>query len=120
MISGITFPMQSHVPNLRITLQYEDGQTHVHELVNPFDIGDCWGTHFDRIHDTAANGFENLGGRSGPSGSADVKDLTQPIPLDTEAHLVALPLRGAPLGSFTVAIVANDAIFGVMGATLEK
>jgi hypothetical protein len=121
MISGMTFPAQSHVVNLRVTLRYADGQAQSVDLVNPFGIGDCWSTWCGRFHDTAANGFENIGGRTGPAGSSQVADLTQPIALDTEAHLVGLPLRtGAVLEGVGLEAIANDCLFGVMGATLLK
>ena len=121
MLSGMTFPVQSHVPNLRITLRYSDGGVQRTDFVNPFDIGDCWSTWCGRYHDTAANGFENIGGRSGPMGSSDVEDLTKPVALDTEAHLVPFPLRtDVTLASVTVEAIANDVIFGIMGATILK
>ncbi|HQE81494.1 MAG TPA: DUF4450 domain-containing protein [Candidatus Hydrogenedentes bacterium] len=121
MISGITFPVQSHVPNVRVTLNYADGAAESTDLVNPFTIGDCWGTWCGRYHDCQANGFENLGGRHGPAGSADVQDLTQPVAVDTEAHLVPFLLKpGAELASVEFEAVANDVIFGIMGATVLK
>ena len=121
MLSGMTFPVQSHVSNLQITLRYSDGSVQQTDLVNPFDIGDCWSTWCGRYHDTAANGFENIGGRSGPMGSSDVDDLTKPVALDTEAHLARFPLRtDVTLASVTVEAIANDVIFGVMGATILK
>ena len=111
--------MQSHVPNLRVTLRYEDGKSESLELVNPTGIGDCWNQY--RYHDTAANGFENIGGRSGPAGSAAVPDLTKPVAVDTEAHLVALDLQpGKALRELVLEAVANDVIFGLMGATILK
>ncbi|MCX7426481.1 MAG: hypothetical protein NTW96_12775 [Planctomycetia bacterium] len=121
MLSGMTFPAQSHVVNLRVTLQYADGAKEQVDLVNPFDIGDCWSTWCGRWHDTPANGFENLGGRFGPAGSAAAGDLTQPIAVDDQAHLVKIPLRpGAPLDTLTLEAVANDVIFGLMGASVLK
>ena len=121
MLSGMTFPAQSHVANLRVTLTCENGDKESKDLVSPFDIGDCWSTWCGRWHDTAANGFENLGGRFGPAGSSQAKDLTQPINVDTEAHLVAFDLRpGAALKSVHIEAVANDVIFGVMGATVLR
>lgn len=121
MLSGITFPCQSHVPNVRVTLRYADGTTQIRDLVSPFTIGDCWGTWCGRYHDCAVNGFENIGGRRGPEGSADVADLTQPVEVDTEAHLVAFDLkRSVTLDSVEFEAVANDVIFGVMGATVLK
>ncbi len=119
MVSGTTFAVQSHVVNLRIALRYADGSEQKVEMVNPFDIGDCWNQY--RFHDTAANGFENIGGRSGPMGSREVKDLTKPVPVDTEAHLVAIEMKhGAKLQTVRMEPVANDVIFGIMGASVLK
>lgn len=119
MISGMTYPAQSHVANLRIRLVYRDGAPDVHDLVNPFDIGDCWSTWCGPYFDTPANGFENIGGRVGPAGSRDVPDRSQAVAVDTIAHLVAFTLRpGNDLRSVEVRAIANDAVFGVMGASL--
>ena len=119
MISGTTFAMQTHVVNLRFTLCYSDGSEQNFDKVNPFDIGDCWNQY--RFHDTAANGFENIGGRSGPAGSREAKDLTKPVPVDTEAHLMAIEMeQGLTLKTIRMEPVANDVIFGVMGATVLK
>ena len=121
MISGATFPSQSHVPNARVTLHYADGTSEQTDLVNPFTIGDCWTTWCGRYHDTAANGFENLGGRHGVAGSADVPDMTKPVETDTEAHLVPFDLKpGVELVSVDFEAVANDVFFGIMGATVLR
>ena len=121
MLSGMTFPAQSHVVNLQITLHYADGKAIVRDLVNPFDIGDCWSTWCGRYHDSAVNGFENIGGRTGPAGSIEVEDLTQPVALDTEAQLLRIGLReNAELESLTIEAYANDIIFGIMGASVYK
>ena len=48
-------------------------------------------------------------------------DLTQPVAVDTEAHLVAIPTReGQTLESAHIQAVANDVLFGVMGASVLK
>lgn len=121
MLSGMSFPAQSHMPHLRVTLRYADGGEDLTELDSPETIGDCWSTWCGRWHDTAANGFENLGGRFGPAGSAHAGDLTKPINVDTEAHLVPFNLRpGRTLQSVQIEAIANDIIFGIMGATIEK
>jgi hypothetical protein len=121
MLSGMSFPVQSHMPHLRVTLNYSDKTTNATTLTSPADIGDCWSTWCNRWHDTAANGFENLGGRSGPAGSVEVKDMTQPVAVDTEAHLVAITVApGKTIQTIRIEAVANDIIFGVMGATLKK
>ena len=122
MITGVTFPVQSHVVNLRVILNYQDGSTDVRNMVSPFDIGDCWSKWCGRFHDTAANGFENIGGKTGPAGSAVVDDITKPINVkETEAQLVPFELKpDVELQSVTLEAIANDVIFGVMGASILK
>jgi len=120
MLTGTTFPAQSHVVNLRVVLKYSDSVQESLDLVSPFDIGDCWAIWCGRFHDTAANGFENISGISGPAGSAHVEDMTQPINVgDIEAHLVSFDLKpDVELRSVEVEAIANDVVFGVMGATI--
>lgn len=121
LITGITYPAQSHVPNLEITMMYADNIIIKHQLINPFDIADCWGTWHGRYHDTQANGFLNIGGRFGPAGSADVSDITKPVSVDTEAHIVRIPLRNETvLKKVAFEAAANDVIFGIIGATIRK
>ena len=121
MLSGMSFPVQSHAPHLRIIVTYSDKSAETTMLTSPKDIGDCWSTWCNRWHDTTANGFENLGGRFGPAGSAEVKDMTQPVNVDTEAHLAAVPLMpGKTVQDVRIEAVANDIIFGIMGASILK
>jgi hypothetical protein len=121
MLSGVTWPAQSHVVNLRVELDFADGSRIARDLVNPSDIGDCWDTWLGWAHDTAANGFENIGGRFGPAGSNAAMDLTQPVEVDTEAHLVPFDLPpGKELTSLSLEAIANDIVFGLMGATVRK
>lgn len=120
MVSGMSFPVQSHTPHLRLMLHYAGGAQTV-DLTSPETIGDCWSTWCNRWHDTAANGFENLGGRLGPAGSAEVADMTTPISVDTEAHLIAIPMHKAEtLKNLQVRAIANDVVFGVMGISILK
>ena len=120
MLTGMSFPVQSHTVHLRVTLHYSDlDQTT--DLITPMTMGDCWSTWCNRWHDTAANGFENIGGRSGPAGSSDVPDMTQPVMVDTEAHLVAIPMEiDKTLNSVSITAIANDVIYGIMGASVLK
>jgi hypothetical protein len=121
MISGMTHPCQSDVVNLRVVLHYADGTEEAHDLVSPFDIGDCWSTWCGLHFDTPANGFENIGGRSGPPGSSKMQDHDRPVAVDTIAHLIAVPLRkGAQLDSVAMEAIANDVVFGIMGASVLK
>jgi hypothetical protein len=121
MISGMTHPVQSHVTNLRLVLAYADGSKETHDLVSPFGIGDCWSTWCGPHFDTPANGFENIGGRSGPAGTSQVKNLTRPVAVDTIAHLLSFDLpAGKQLEEVRMEIIANDVTFGVMGAAILK
>jgi len=118
LITGITFPMQSHVENLRITFTYEDGVSQEYPLINPYDIGDMWFVMWNRYHDTPANGFENLSGRRGALTSAGL-DLNSPIETDTEAHILRFYLReGVKVTKMEMRTIANDAIFALMGVTV--
>jgi len=77
----------------------------------------CCGPYFD----TLANGFENIGGRTGPAGSSLVWDRSRPIAVDTIAHLVAFELRpGVQLDQVEMEAIANDVVFGIMGAAILK
>ena len=121
MISGMTHPVQSHVVNLRVALTYEDGDQVTHDLVNPFDIGDCWSTWCGTYYDTPANGFENIGGRHGPAGTCEIAPDDLPVAVDTIAHLLRFDLRAdAVLDTIGVEAIANDAVFGVMGTSIRK
>ena len=72
-------------------------------------------------HDTPANGFENIGGRFGPAGSAHVHDLNKPVLVDTIAHIVRLPLKaGIKVTKIETEAASNDSIFAIMGASFRK
>ncbi|MBI4027603.1 MAG: DUF4450 domain-containing protein [Verrucomicrobia bacterium] len=137
MLSGVTWQMQSHVVNLAVTLQYADGQRERVNLLNPFDLSDCWVRYFryldadgkrswcfpnHKYHPrkpAPAYGFENIGGRYGPAGSDEAPDRTKWFAVDTEAHLVSMELRpDAELASVGLEAIANDLVFGVMGASV--
>lgn len=120
MVTGVTYPMQSHVENLRITLEYEDGTTEEHRLVNPFHIGDMWYTNCGRYHDTPLNGFENLSGNNGCMSSIG-QDLTKPIETDTEAHIIMYPMKPRlRLHKIRFQTIACDTAFGLIGITVLK
>ena len=118
MVSLATFPVQSHVPNLTVLIFYEDGFVERIPLVNPFDLSDCWMFWGGRFHDTASAGFENVGGRFGPQGSAQVANRYEPVKVDTQANLICLPLRNIPLTGLTLQATANDVIAALMGASI--
>ena len=119
LITGITFPMQSHVENLRVIFRYEDGEEEEFPLFNPDGIGDMWFNKFDRYHYTAANGFENLSdGSVGATSSAGL-DLTKPIYTDLEGHILRFKLRpNVKVDEVEMRIIANDVLFALMGVTL--
>ena len=54
-------------------------------------------------------------------GSRAAGDLSRPVAVDTEAHLVRVPLRhGVRLERLAIEAVANDAVFGIMGASILR
>ncbi len=62
-----------------------------------------------------------IGGRSGPPGSARVTDRTRPVVVDTIVRLRAFDVRpGRALAAVEVEAVANDVVFGIMGATVRR
>lgn len=120
MVTGITYPMQSHVENVRVTLRYSDGTEITKPLINPFDICDGWFTFWGRFHDSPGCGFENLRGKEGALSSAGL-DLSVPIATDTEAEILCFPLEpDKELASVEFRIIAQDAIFCLMGLTILK
>lgn len=117
LVTGITFPMQSHVENARVIINYQSGKTEEFPLVSPFDIGDMWFTFWGRYHDTAGAGFENLAGNHGEMSSKGL-DLTKSIPTDTEAHILRFKLKeNETVETVEFKIIANDVVFAVMGLT---
>lgn len=120
MVTGITFPMQSHVENVRVTLCYSDGTEISTPLVNPFNICDGWFTLWSRFHDSTGCGFENLRGKEGALSSAGL-DLNVPIATDTEAEILCFPLEpDKELLSVEFRMIALDSIFCLMGLTVLK
>jgi len=120
LVTGVTFPMQSHVENLRVTIVYEDGIREEYPLINPYDIGDMWDTEFGRYHDTPGAGFENISGNRGALSSTGL-DLTSVIPTDTEAHILRFLLRqDVKVKEIEMRTIANDAIYALMGITILK
>ena len=119
LLTGITFPMQSHVENLRVTITYRDGETEEYPLVNPFDICDGWSNLWGRFHDSPGCGFENLRGKQGVLSSAG-QNLCKAIPTDTEAEILSFPLRKKPVSAVTVRAVANDIVYCLMGVTVLR
>jgi hypothetical protein len=124
MVSGQTWPTQSHVVNLRVTLRYTDGTLSVHDLVQPQDLSNSWLTLWAYWFDSPGAGFENIGGRDpkGAMSSANVEDLSQPVNTgDTTANLLAFDLAEAKtLASVEMETIANDVAWGLMGASILK
>lgn len=120
LAAGITFPMQSHVENVRVTLRYEDGSHEAFPLICPRDISNTLYPYFGYFHDTPGAGFENMGGRNGPMSSAG-QNLNTCIPTDTEAHILRFRLKpGEILKTVTFETVCQDAAYCLMGVTVLK
>jgi hypothetical protein len=61
LISGVTFPMQSQIANVRVVVNYADGRNSIRDLVNPDNFDNGWGG-FGGTYHYAANGSEVLHG----------------------------------------------------------
>ena len=60
LLSAITFPMQSHIANGRVTVRYIDGSSSALDLVNPTNLDNGIGTFGGTYHYTA-NGHVMIG-----------------------------------------------------------
>jgi hypothetical protein len=69
MLSALTFPMQSHIANARVSIQYADGGISETDLVNPVTMDNGWG-RFGGTHHTTPFGIVLLGKTAARSVSA--------------------------------------------------
>jgi hypothetical protein len=101
LISGTTFPMQSHIANGRITVMYRDGEAVQRDLVNPHNYDDGL-ADFGNYHYAKENGCEILGKDS----HADIVEIaTDPIRIIDHIQFEAL---------------SNQVVIGLLGITLWK
>lgn len=137
LLSGMTFPMQSHIPNARVTVRYDDGRTSVLDLVNPANFDNGWG-QFGGAYHYAENGVEIIGEKQPESktpvhtiaspgvilrqhGSPEPYvqpewDLAPPPPHADIVDVVCDP--GRKIRSVEVEVLSNEIIVALLGATL--
>ncbi len=140
LISGVTFPMQSQIANLRIVVNYADGGKNNLDLVNPDNFDSGWRGFYGGNHHYAANGMEVIG--SGPPEEKDDEAKTMPIarpatilseqgvpePLDyskwttaTHADIVDVDCDpGRKIQNVVITVLSNEIIAAVHGITLLK
>lgn len=139
LLSGITFPMQSHIANARLTLHYDDGGTSVLDLVNPENFDNGWGKPGGTYH-YAANGMELIGEAQPDSGepvnpkawrNVILRQHGTPDPfVQPEWDLPALPPHadivdvacdpGRGIRGLKVEVLSNEIIVGLLGVTLLR
>jgi hypothetical protein len=140
LISGITFPMQSQIANVRVVVNYAEGGKSSLDLVNPDNFDSGWRGFYGGNYHYAANGMEVIG--SGPPEEKDDEAKTMPIarpgtilaeqgvpePLDyskwtsaTHADIVDVdcdPSR--KIQDVVITVLSNEIIAAVHGITLLK
>ena len=77
LLSGVTFPMQSQIANLRIVVNYADGGKSAVDLANPENFDTGWMGFFGGNYHYAANGMEVIG--TGPPEEKDVLARAMPV-----------------------------------------
>ena len=144
MVTAVTFPMQSHIANARVTVHYADGGTSTLDLVNPDNFDNGWGGFGGTFH-YAANGMEVIGGEPAAAprpaepaiilsqhGMADT--TPQPVweagwgrspnteaPLAPHADLIDVDCDpGRVIRSVQLEVLSNEIIVALLGATLAK
>ncbi len=101
LISGTTFPMQSHIANVRITVAYRDGETVQRDLVNPLKYDDGL-ADFGYYHYARENGCEILG-------------------KDSHADIVEMVIDPARIIDYIeFEALSNQVVIGLLGITLVK
>jgi hypothetical protein len=140
LISGVTFPMQSQIANVRVVVNYAEGGKSSLDLVNPDNFDSGWRGFYGGNYHYAANGMEVIG--SGPPEEKDDEAKTMPIarpgtilaeqgvlePLDyskwtsaTHADIVDVdcdPSR--KIQDVVITVLSNEIIAAVHGITLLK
>jgi hypothetical protein len=139
LLSGITFPMQSHIANARVTLFYGDGGTTVLDLVNPGNFDNGWGKP-GGTHHYAANGGEVIGETPPQSGEPATPKAWRNVILrqhgipepfvQPEWELPDLPPHadivdiacdpGRNIRQVKVEVLSNEIIVGLLGVTLLR
>jgi hypothetical protein len=137
LLSGMTFPMQSHIANARVTVHYADGQTSVLDLTNPKNFDNGWGK-FGGTYHYAANGIEIIGEKQPENmeavhaiGSPGVilrqqgtpEPFVQPewdvVPPPPHADIVDVVCDpGRKIRHVDVEVLSNEIIVGLLGVTL--
>jgi len=77
LLSGVTFPMQSQIANLRVVVNYTDGGKSEVDLANPENFDTGWMGFIGGNHHYAANGMEVIG--TGPPEEKDILARAMPI-----------------------------------------
>jgi hypothetical protein len=136
LISGVTFPMQSQIANVRLVVNYADGENTIRELVNPDNFDNGWGG-FGGTYHYAANGSEVMHG--GPwdelQDIAQIQPLARPLTILGQHGTPDAPERLFPphadivdvacdparkIRDVEIEVLANEIIVALHGITLLK
>ncbi len=139
LLSSMTFPMQSHIANARVILDYVDGGRTSLDLVNPQNLDNGWGK-FGGTYHYAEAGMEVIG--EVPAGGNETvhpvarKDVilrqhgTPETFVQPEWEMQALPPhadlvdidcdRTRKLRGLRLEVLSNEIIVGLLGVTMLR
>jgi hypothetical protein len=133
LLSAITFPIQSHIANARVTVRYADGGKSELDLVNPDNFDNGWGKFGGTDH-YAANGMELLSltqTRKKQSHSLEIldqldvpglvriRDLADKWEERPHADIIDVDCDARRnIESVELEVLSNEIIVGLLGVTL--
>jgi hypothetical protein len=144
MLSAITFPMQSHIANARVSIHYADGGSSDTDLVNPDTLDNGWGRFGGTSHTTpfgmvllgktaarsvSAQPLTILGQSSFPGRAQQFRNGISPEtgamypsePPEERTHADIVDLDCIPnrrIEKLSVQALSNEIILAVFGVTL--
>lgn len=143
LISGVTFPMQSHIANASVLIHYADGGKSTIDLVNPDNFDNGWGGFGGNYH-YATNGMEVIADKPPQAADAE-RAAAQPVTIlgqhgipdpnegqkapqvlgatEAPSHADIVDLDCDPtrrIRSVEVKVLSNEIILGLLGVTLLK
>jgi hypothetical protein len=136
-LSALTFPMQSHIANARVTVRYADGGETKLDLVNPDNLDNGWGQYGGTYHYASVNGMELLSLTQGPQERARSMQFQSNIILDQHdipgldrngeasweerphAEIIAVDCQhDRQIDSLRIEVLSNDVIIALLGVTV--
>jgi hypothetical protein len=133
LISALTFPMQSHIANVHIRVNYADGRARELELENPTTLDNGWGLFGGTYHYTS-HGVLWLGSEQFFAGKPfnpsllEQHEVWKPVwqdfaKIETRPHadIVDVSLEpGRVIRAVEIEVLSQDVILALLGVTLAE